>query len=142
MNKADEAVLDKIIELTNKRKFKEAISGLRPLLRKQPTSSLVCFVAAKFYYESGKYYSSCKYFKRLVVLKPDSEIASLGLFHSLFDLGKEMLALKELNRFIQINKPVHYKITILELKKSVKNSAMSKRNEIISAILLKAKKWH
>ena len=140
MQKADEAVLEKTIVLTNKGQFKEAIKGLRPLLKKQPASSLVCFVAAKFYYESGKYYSSSKYFKRLVLLKPDSEIASLGLFHSLCHLGNEILALKELDRFVSINKPVQYKITIIELKKSIKNSSNQKRNKIITEILLKVSK--
>ena len=141
MKKSDEAILNKIIELTNKGQFKEAIRGLRPLLKKHPASSSICFVAAKFYYESGKYYSSCKYFKKLVLLKSDSEIASLGLYHSLCNLGKEMLALKELKRFIRINKPVHYKLTILALKKIIKNSTNSKLNEIIIEILLIAKKW-
>ena len=121
MRKIDELVLDKTIVLVNKGQFKEASISLMPLIKKYPTSSLVCIVAAKFYYESGKYYSNSKYFIRLVLIKPDSEIASLGLFHSYIELGKISLVLKEITRFCRDNTPKLYKITIKELNDNVDN---------------------
>lgn len=139
MQKSDELVLKKTIVLTNKGQFKEAIRVLGPLLKKYPESSLVSFVAAKFYYESGKYYSSSKYFKRLVLLKPDSEIASLGLFHSYFELGKIALGLKEITRFCKRNNPKLYRTTIKELNENIDDFSKIEKKMILEFPVLRGR---
>jgi predicted Zn-dependent protease len=138
MQKVDELVLDKTIVLINKGQFKEASISLMPLLKKHPKSSLVCFVAAKFYYESGKYYSSSKYFKRLLLIKPDSEIASLGLFHSYFELGKIILGLREITRFCKNNKPKLYRTTIKELNDNIDDFSKIQKKMILGLPVLRS----
>ena len=71
---------------------------------------------ASSYYQLKDFSLSQKYFKKTTKLNPKSELASLGLFHSLMELGKTTAALKELHYYILHNTPKPYKLTISELQ--------------------------
>ena len=127
-------------DLREKKEYKKAIAILKKLDQRVKNNSKITGLLGTAFYETSNYSSSKFYFKKTTILNEKSELASLGLFHSLCHLGKEILALKELDRFVSINKPIQYKITLLELKKSIKNSSNQKRNRIITQILLKVNK--
>ena len=139
-SKADNDSFQLFFDLREKKEYKKAISILKKLNQRIKNNSKITGLLGTAFYETSNYSSSKYYFKKTTMLNGKSELASLGLFHSLCHLGKEILALKELDRFVSINQPIQYKITILELKKSIKNSSNQKRNKIITKILLKVNK--
>ena len=50
-----------------------------------------------------------KLFGHIVRLKPDTELASRGLFHSLWKLGRHNEALEEMKRFLLIADSEEYR---------------------------------
>ena len=66
-------------------------------------------------YDLNDFKNSTKSFSKVIILNPNSELASLGLFQSLVHLGKARKALKELFRFTENNEPKLYLVTIKEL---------------------------
>jgi tetratricopeptide (TPR) repeat protein len=140
LSKSDKKSFQLFFDLRAKKQYTKAISILKKLNQKIKNDSKISGLLGTAFYEMSNYASSRYYFKKTTILNEKSELASLGLFHSLCHLGKEILALKELDRFVTINKPVQYKITILGLKKSIKKSSNQKRNKMITKILLKVSK--
>ena len=125
-------------DLREKKEYDKAISILKKLNKKIKNNSVISGLLGFAFFEIASYKKSKYYFRKTTMLNENSELASLGLFHTLNILGSEMLALKELDRFVKTSKPVKYKKTILDLKKSIKNSSNQRRNKLISQILLKA----
>lgn len=136
----DKKYFQLFFNLREKSEYSKAISILKSLNQRIKNNSKITGLLGMAFYEIANYGSSRYYFKKTTILNKNSELASLGLYHSLCHLGKENLAFKELDRFISFNKPDKYIITIEELKKSIKNSSNQKRNEVIAKILLKVSK--
>jgi hypothetical protein len=57
-------------------------------------------------------------FKSAVVLSPKSEKASLGLFHCLWEQGKEDGAFEEMKRLIRTTKREEYQVIVDAILKS------------------------
>jgi len=113
--------LEEVFSLKAKAKFKEGISLLKQMNIKFKSDRKILGLLGTLFYQLEDYNNSSKYFKKASVVNPNSELSSLGLFHSYMELGKIMSALKEITRFCKVNSPQRYKITIQELNDNVDN---------------------
>ncbi len=88
------------LKLRGKGRRPEAIALLRPhldvLKRRAPGAGLL----ATLYFENDDFKNAAEWYARAAALAPKSEMASLGLFHSLWKIGKHQKALKEMRRFL------------------------------------------
>ncbi|MBA3674420.1 MAG: hypothetical protein H0W75_05590 [Chitinophagaceae bacterium] len=118
MKKSDEEIIEKVLAFQNKNWHKRALKLLHELESNEKTISIVYGLMGSSYYQIGDFKNSAKYFKKCLRLKPASELASLGLFHSLIEIEKYKDAFKEMKRYLSNNKPKMYKILIKELKET------------------------
>ena len=89
------------------------VDTMRELVRRQPKSGLFTAVLANALGSLGKTEEAERYFKNAVVLSPEDEKVSLGLFHCLWGQGKREQALEEVRRFISLAESEEYR-TILD----------------------------
>jgi predicted Zn-dependent protease len=61
------------------------------------------------YTETGDDEKAVQAFRKAVALSPRSELASLGLFHSLWRTGRTDAAFDEMGRFVKSNDSPHYR---------------------------------
>lgn len=127
-------------DLREEKNYKKAVSVLKKLDFKYKNNSVINGLLGTAFFEMERYDKSRFHFKKATILNENSELASLGLFHSLSNLGSEILALKELNRYLANNKAVKYKTTIKTLKSKTRKIDNKKYNNLVSEILLKASK--
>lgn len=83
--------------------IKETISILEELVEIKPMSALFIAVLANAYEELEEHDKAETFFRKSVKLKPDFELASLGLFHCLWKQGKTDEAFDEIKRFMAIS---------------------------------------
>src|SRR5262245_17123411 len=62
--------------------------------------SVVALIGLTFLYELGDETKALPFLQESVRLSPDSERASIGLFHALFDSGQTDRAFDEMKRFL------------------------------------------
>ncbi len=103
------------IALKNQKKYEESNDILMELFREHDDSPIISGLIAGNYYKMCQYEDSAYYFNRASRLSPSSELASIGLFHSLIELGYNDLAFEELDRFLSENEAKAYKVTLEEL---------------------------
>jgi len=118
---ADTLIIDKAFVHKEKGAFLEALDMLHPLETKYENDKVFNGLMANLYFELQDYENSERYFRKASQLNPQSELSSLGLFHSLFNQNKTLLSLEEIQRFTSSNKYVLYKTTIMELKSNLDN---------------------
>ncbi len=138
MNLEDEEILEKAIKLQNANRHKNALKILHTLESKYSKYSPLNGLIASSYYQTNDFEKSSKYFKKTLKLNPNSELASLGLFHSLLEIGKHKIAFTEMDRFLSANipKPNLYKVTISEMHKNLERYPKSFQNIITKHFLL------
>jgi tetratricopeptide (TPR) repeat protein len=115
IEKSDENLIEEAIFLNNKKLYQDALVILLGLEEKYQESSTISGLIATAYFLSKEFEISAGYYKRTTALNPKSELASLGLFHSLWELKDYKGAYKEMDRFLSENEPVNYKVTLKEL---------------------------
>ena len=119
MTKLYKEIIEKAISFQNKNCHKRALKLLHELESKEKTISMIYGLIGSSYYQIEDFKSSAKYFKKCLKIKPTSELASLGLFHSLLELKKYKSAFIEMKRYSSGNKLKMYKVTIKELQQTV-----------------------
>lgn len=139
MNKNDEILIEKAISYQNKNWHKRALKILHSVEIRHKNVSCLYGLIASSYYQLKQFELSLKYFKKTTKLNPDSELASLGLFHSLMKLNKTNLAFNEIIRFTKKNTPKHYLITLKGLKDNVCNFNKFEKKKISSLIYIEQK---
>jgi tetratricopeptide (TPR) repeat protein len=95
-----EAILQVGIDFKNEGKYQEAIHAFEKAVRKSPRCSMAYWLLGGVYYtllHDPK--ASIPYFKKAVKLSPKTEMASLGLFHALWDTDRIYEALEEIKRY-------------------------------------------
>lgn len=116
---ADDHLINDALSLKSQGQYSKGLKIMKQIEKQYPNNSVVHGIIASLYYEKNDFEKSEKYFRKTVELNPNSELASLGLFHSLIFLNKVNEALYELRNFVK-NHPVKlYKITIDELKENI-----------------------
>ena len=111
----DKAQINLAIRLNDENSHEVALHILLGLLKKYEENSTINGLIATTYRFLNDLKKSILYFQRTVDLNPLSELASLGLFHGLYDIGEYSSAFNEMSRFLDSNKPKNYKITLKEL---------------------------
>ena len=102
-------LFEQAIDLRNEERFGEAVQILDQLLRMNPISASVHAIRADTLWDLGRLAEAITAFQRAVELAPKSEMASLGLFHTLLESGDELRAIAEMDRFLSISDSDEYK---------------------------------
>ena len=97
-----EKLLGQAIDLKNQERNGEAAHLLERLRETNPESASVHALLGDALWEQGKLAESIPAFRRAVVLSPKSEMASLGLFHTLMESGDKSSAVAEMRRFLGV----------------------------------------
>jgi len=118
MTKLNEEIIEKALAFQNKNWHKRALKLLHEVEAKEKTTSMVYGLIGSSYYQIGDFKNSAKYFKKCLKIKPTSELASLGFFHSCLEIKKYKDAFIEMKRYLNSNKPKMYKILIKELQQT------------------------
>lgn len=92
--------LNRAIELGRQGKHRAAVKVLIPMLESHPRSAAVYGYLGGSYFELGEYDQSTECFRKATRISPKSELASLGLFHSLWSQGSLPEAFEEMKRFL------------------------------------------
>lgn len=99
----------------------EAVVGtMRDLVKRRPKSGLFAAILANALRSLGQVDEAESYFKHAVEFSAKSEKISLGLFHCLWQQGKEDEAFEEMRRFVRATKRMsdEYQIILDALGKS------------------------
>jgi TolA-binding protein len=111
-------LLDQALKLKNREDFHGAVAVLKRAVQDFPSSAESYFLIGGIcLYEMDDANNAVPNFAMAVQLFPRSESASLGLFHSLWDLGLQEAAKREMNRFLSMAHSVDYDTISSELKK-------------------------
>ncbi|HEX5462687.1 MAG TPA: tetratricopeptide repeat protein [Steroidobacteraceae bacterium] len=96
------------------------VRTMRQLVNRRPKSGIFAAVLANALKSLGHMDEAERYFKSAVVLSPKSEKVSLGLFHCLWERGKEDEALEEMKRLVRTTKKKsdEYQVILDALQKS------------------------
>lgn len=114
-NSAFRKKFDRAIRLNKEGRASESISLLESLRKQFPESASVAGYLGGIYFEQAQYTRSIACFKKAVQFSPVSELASVGLFHSLWAAGKTDDALDEMGRFLSLAESKEYRTLIHEL---------------------------
>ncbi len=107
--------LEPLIALFRQGKKAQAKRGLVALARQHPRSAPVLGYLAGVYFQTDDLENAAEYFRRTTELSPTSELASVGLFHSLWGLGMKQVALDEMRRFLSISESSEYDLLLHDL---------------------------
>jgi predicted Zn-dependent protease len=94
--------------LRDKGEFSAAEIILRDLLELRPNEKAVWVVLGHLRWEQKDLHDAIECFRKAVVLDPVLELASLGLYHTLWSSGQKEEALEEMKRFIQVSHSEEY----------------------------------
>jgi tetratricopeptide (TPR) repeat protein len=97
----------------------EAIEILLKIHLSHAPLSTVTGALGAIYREKGDLENAAKYFKITTVLSPLSELASRGLFLSLFRAGRKDEALSEARRFLSLRKSDEYTFILNEINEGL-----------------------
>jgi len=98
----DEAVFQKIVMLRDDGLLHDAMEVLQPLIMKYPAHAGLWLFSGHLHKEAKEYSYAIQCFAKATTLRPDHELASLGLFHSLWKNGLQVEALQEAERFLAL----------------------------------------
>jgi tetratricopeptide (TPR) repeat protein len=102
-------------ELVKLGKFDDACSLLESLHNEHPSSLLVAKSLANVLWNLDKIDDAIYYYTYALNLSPESEDASLGLFHCLLESDRDDEAFNELRRFLSVADSEEYRSILKEL---------------------------
>lgn len=103
MNEAGDrldTLLKSLATLKEEGRSSSALEIIRELEQDYPNDKAALLVVGNFYWDYGPMNKAVEEFERATVLFPDSELASLALFHVLWKAKLQDRALEEIKRFI------------------------------------------
>ncbi len=104
-----ESLFKRAIDLRNNDQHSEAAEILRLLREMRPASASVHGILGQILWDDGFLDEAVSSFEKAVQLAPQSELASLGLFHTLWDTGQSQRAINEMLRFLSISDSKEYR---------------------------------
>jgi predicted Zn-dependent protease len=93
---------DQAMNLRNAGNFSEALESFKLLAKESPKFNGTFMMMGHICWKLNQNNEAAEYFGKAVEMSPKLEIASLGLFHSLWNQGKTDEALLEMRRFLTI----------------------------------------
>lgn len=120
----EKKLIDYAIKLKNMERYGEAMSILKELEPQHINSGILMGLIGTIHFLSEDFSKSQLYFQKTAKINPKSETASLGLFHSLWNLGFWKAALEEAFRYLSQEEIslFDYKVLLQELYVSTQES--------------------
>ena len=112
---ADRMKFAKAKALSRRHDIPGVIKVMEELSVSYPDNAKIRAILANAYWDSADVSSSEREFRKAVELAPTLQIASLGLFHCLWDLNRRDEALAEMKRFMALADSEDYKAILEEL---------------------------
>ncbi len=107
--------------LKKARNYVEARAHLKRLALERPDYASVRGVLGGVLFELHEFREAAEEFRATTRLSPRSELASLGLFHSLLRMGDRAAAIAEMQRFTSLRESPEYTSLQLELGADLRN---------------------
>ena len=109
--------IDIALELREAGRLKESLSLLSSFVGDIPKNDVRCLsIVGALFLEGKDYINAFVCYKKAVDSAPESDSASIGLFHSLWGLGREKEAFAELKRFLSISQSEEHFRLIEEMR--------------------------
>jgi predicted Zn-dependent protease len=115
-SKVDRKLFDKALELKERGKLDEALATMQELHLIVPDDPSICGIIGEIHWDQGNLVNAIRWFSTATRLAPKSELASLGLFHVLWEANKKGLAVAEMNRYLAVGKSKEYRTIQKELR--------------------------
>lgn len=128
------------IGLRNNGQFDKAIAQFLFIIEEYPRDPKIAGVystLAGIYSDLGDHARARVYFTKASELNPQSELASLGLYVSLVELGRDEDAIMELKRYLKDNSANLYRTTLLELIEGLEQGYMASHKDLIMTLAQK-----
>ncbi len=109
------ARLNEALKLRSRKNYEQAKELLLVLADENADSAAVFGILGDVYWRLGSLPEAIQCFRRAVQLSPTSELASLGLFHSLWESGRYRQAREAMKRFVSISPSAEYARILGEL---------------------------
>jgi tetratricopeptide (TPR) repeat protein len=110
-----EPEFNRALQLRDKGDLIGAASIFERLDKENPNQSVILGMWASIYFHLEDWKKALPLYQRTTQLKPKSELASFGLFHSLWNLGKQDEAFSEMRRFLSISDSEEYRQLIKDM---------------------------
>jgi predicted Zn-dependent protease len=107
--------LNQALKLRSAKRYDKAKEILLALADENENSASVFALLGDVYWRLNSLDNAVQSFTRATKLSPESELASLGLFHTLWESGCKGLALNEMQRFLSLSRSAEYAKLIREL---------------------------
>lgn len=140
MNDSVDNLFGQVIKLRNEGKPAEAIEVALRLIElhpDEPRIATVFIVLGGLYADEEEYDESYFYYRKATVLKPQNELASLGVYLRLIDLDEHEEALHELQRYLNRYPANLYKTTLEELLEGLEKGYTLKYKRMIEGLARK-----
>jgi predicted Zn-dependent protease len=109
-----ESEFNRAIEIWRDGDGQMAVQILERLASEHPNRPFILGMLGAIYRSLGDYERAVGYFQQTASLSPKSELASLGLFHSLWQLERREAAMDEMTRFLSVASSEEYDLLINE----------------------------
>ncbi|MGE3467246.1 MAG: tetratricopeptide repeat protein [Pyrinomonadaceae bacterium] len=118
-----EPVVDEAIRLRDSGRLSEAADKLREILAMSPERRApILGVLAHIYFTMKDFDRALECYEEAVELSAKSELGSLGLFHTLWNLGRTSDAFKEAGRFLALRDSEEYSQLIKEMREGLESA--------------------
>jgi tetratricopeptide (TPR) repeat protein len=114
-----DAMLERGIQLRRQGRFQAAVRVLKAAVQHFPDHAPVLWYLGGIYlHDLNQAQKAIPFFRKAARLCPQSRRASLGLFHALWDLGRQREAMRELRRFQSVARCDDYVKILAEVRKN------------------------
>ncbi len=112
-----EKLFEEGIALRDSDRLEEAIEKFKEILTlNPPRRAPILGPLGHIYWKQKSFAKALECYTEAVSLSPKSELGSLGLFHTLWDLGRYKEALAEARRFLSLRDSEEYFLLIEEMR--------------------------
>jgi lipoprotein NlpI len=127
------ALMQRAIDSYHAGRLGEAIAELAQNARRFPRAAKLWGYLGFLYGEAGENSKAVQAFRKTAELSPHSEQASLGLFHSLWRVGKTDAAFNEMRRFVKHYDAPRYRKMLREMLSEIPDEKTAKDDALAFA---------
>jgi len=122
LNSEYQNIFNEALKIRDEGRSREAIGILENIAKHYPNFAPTYGIIGGILRELGEMNKAAHYFKKVVELKPMSELGSLGLFHSFWAMGLKKEALDEIKRFQRISHSEEYDSILKEIDEKLRDA--------------------
>jgi tetratricopeptide (TPR) repeat protein len=128
-----EEVLQAAIDAYDAGRVDQAVEHLAQRASSFPRAARLWGYLGFLYGEAGEHAQAVRAFRKTATISPHSEKASLGLFHSLWNIGKTDAAFDEMRRFVKSNDSPRYRQLIRDMLAEAPSGRSTPRESLVVA---------